>query len=1265
MQFSEGDSVWVPDEFHAWLAARVISGSDSRIDVQTEEGVKVFASKDKAFNEIAFCGGQIDSHVDNLVELDELSEGAILHHTRKRFLSKTIYTYVGAILVAVNPFEMLNIYTSNDIKRAGSVAAGGTPEPHVFSVGAAAFLQLQENRRNQSVLISGESGAGKTETTKKVLNYLSTVARSKKSGDSNEPSIEDKILQSNPLLEAMGNAKTLRNNNSSRFGKWMRVNFDDTFHIKGCEIVNYLLEKSRVVHQIQNERNYHVFYQLIKGADKQLKSALCLLEAEDFRYLNQSGCTSIAGVDDAVEFLDVLDALETLKFSPQVCEQMFRIFSAILHIGNIGFSSKDGGDTCQILPESERNVMAVTNLLCLPLPQFVASLTSKTIMVGKESVVKPLSPKEAEFNRDSLAMKLYGNLFDWVVVTLNSNLRNEHPMPYFIGILDIFGFEVFQVNSFEQLCINYANEKLQFHFNDVIFGGEIMMYESEGVPAETIKESIKFDDNSECVALIEGKPYGLLSLLEEECSLGNATDTSYANKIGKQFGNERSSTHNKFYTKHRTQPQLFSVKHFAGPVEYTVKDWLEKNKDTLSATSQQTMCKSTLQLVQTLFEEKEPPPVEGTSPSRTKGKSNKMTLGMQFRNQLIGLMSQLQITEPHFIRCVKPNHEKVPSRFHGELVLRQLRYAGLFEAIRIRKSGFAFRSPHRHFADVFQIIHEDLPLARKKALVNNQQACQMILEEVTRLGKMDPKDWFVGKTKVFIKTGEQKLVLERIKGERMIDYVIIGQAVIRSFLVRCRHYTDLVKLKYVRKQTEATRIQWRNAATKIQKVFRRYAVDIKVEALGDLVKLRRAVATRNICLLEAMYVKIDSNERRVAAQHAQQVQVRKKKIDKEPPAAAAPVRKLSRMSIKETMQRRTSTSDFFPAPAEADEGATGEASAESKQTREDMGVDDEMEAMGADPMNASMASSEDISRTHSLEGSASSAVSVGVSDTSAASYASFETKGSDDNGPARGFMRASYRRRSAFKREKKAGKASIFSYYDNKNSEFMDLFHREALNVPKVIKLLIIQNRFVDILEEVYARDNVPAINKVLAKIHGMGMDEIPIVQQARRKIERIHRKRKVMTKMALFLQNEEQAADSNIGALLNEARDLNVSDEYVTKVQRVYDSAGPRLKLRNKLRKAVELVDGRTLRTCLRDVDRLRKYSAEFAEVEIKAARCMLRMLEFDRALDHTKAQCEPSLLDAVAELEEMQSRRHSLDLESPADNTLHKSKNTNAHGC
>jgi len=839
-----GDRVWVPHDEHAWLCGQIARVTATDAEISTEVGrIKMPPSQVQLLDH---CGSHVDDDVENLVDLDELSEGAILHHVRKRFNNRMIYTHVGAILVAVNPFERLDIYGEADIRRASNVV---NTYPHVFITASVAYQQLRMNMKNQSVLISGESGAGKTETTKKVLNYLANVAPALKGKSSaEEPGMEDKILQSNPLLEALGNAKTLRNNNSSRFGKWMKVDFDHNFRIQGCEIVNYLLEKSRVVTQSTGERNYHIFYQLAAGADDEFRRRCALLPVDKCAYLNTSGCLTIEGVDDAADFREVQEAMNTLQFSADIQNQMMQIIAAIMHMGNIEFSSGKSEGSSQVNAAADAAISKTCELLGLQVDSFKYALTEKRVQMGRGSVVSiKLNPVQAMDSKDTLCKALYSNMFDWVIRKVNETLKTNEA-PFSIGILDIFGFEVFDVNSFEQLCINYANEKLQFHFNEVIFNEEMKMYTDEGVPSE----AITFVDNGQCVELIESKPMGLLSLLDEECSLGKATDLTYANKIEQAFGKNRSNE-NPFFSKHKTRPEAFTVHHFAGPVEYLVTNFLDKNKDTLSATLHEVAALSELSLVADLFATEPDDSLRRASMNKRQSKAQiKSTLGGQFRNQLIGLITNLRLTEPHFIRCVKPNHLKKPSIFDGQLALRQLRYAGLFEAIRIRQSGFAYRVAHSVFTRQFVTLVDGLSAKVQAKSISEADACQAILEAVTAEGILHRNMWCVGTTKVFIKTNQDRIQLEKQRVKRVEVFAVRLQAFARSVLARLK----LNEKKYERIREEKKKAEeikkMTAAALVVQRVGRGFVVRKAMKFMAELVSLRRELSRRNVENVEAL-----------------------------------------------------------------------------------------------------------------------------------------------------------------------------------------------------------------------------------------------------------------------------------------------------------------------------------------------------------------------------------------------------------------------------
>ena len=599
------------------------------------------------------------------------------------------------------------------------------------------------------------------------------------------------------------------------------------------------------------ERNYHIFYQLIEGVDAAYPGFTGkwgeFLPCEQYNFLNQSGCVRIEGVDDKKDFEEVVEALQTLQFTPELQDCMMRIITAVLLMGNVLFTTGSSEGSSEVESESATLVATIDKLLGFDAEAFHFALTMKRVQMGRGSVVSiKLTPEQALDSKDTLAKALYSNMFDWIIYSVNQTLKTSEA-PHSVGILDIFGFEVFEVNSFEQLCINYANEKLQLHFNEVIFNEEMKMYEEEGIPSE----HIDFVDNAQCVQLIEARPVGLLCLLDEESSLAKATDLTYANKITQAFSSSNPKTGNPFFEKNKTKPEVFSVKHFAGAVEYNVTNFLEKNKDTLSQTLREVAAMSTLPLVSELF------PVE-VAAGRGRKTSAKATLGGQFRNQLIGLIANLNSTEPHFIRCVKPNHAKKPQLFDGVLSLRQLRYAGLFEAIRIRQSGFAFRVTHKVFAQTYYTLVDGLQKKLQSQEVSHKEACQIILENASVCGYLDKKLWIIGNTRVFIKTNQDRIQLERQRALRVEVYAIRAQKVGRGFLARARVHRE--KFEAIRAAQRALMENEHNlvAALLIQRVFRGFIVRRAMRLMSNFVKLRKAMANRDVDAVEATLASINN-----------------------------------------------------------------------------------------------------------------------------------------------------------------------------------------------------------------------------------------------------------------------------------------------------------------------------------------------------------------------------------------------------------------------
>ena len=643
---------------------------------------------------------------------------------------------------------------------------------------------------------------------------------------------------SRAVLEAFGNAKTLRNNNSSRFGKWMEVNFGSSAKIVGCRIVNYLLEKSRVVQQTEMERNYHVFYMLLAGATPDQKKKLKLKSADDYAYLNKSGCTMVQEWDDVEEFKTMIDAFKTLEFQDVEIEGVQSVLATILHIGNITFDAL-GDDNCKVSQDKVAHLNTAAGVMQVGVDNLETALTSKLVMMGGargSMVTVSLNQREATATRDALAKSLYGRMFDWLVLRVNDTLNKAtNESANHVGVLDIFGFEVFKHNSFEQLCINYANEKLQYHFNDFIFNEELKMYKSEGVPYETMT----FKDNQKCLDLIEGKPLGLIKLIDEECNLGKGSDSSFAGKLFNQF-DAKGKAPNEYYSRARTNLDLFSISHFAGPVEYDSKGFLEKNKDTTSDTLLSMARTSSVKLIQTLYKREEAAP-SGSPPKRGGGKKKLSTIGGQFSSQLDGLMVSLRKTMPHFIRCVKSNHDKVPHKFDGKLCLDQLKYAGLFEAIRIRKAGYSYRIPHETFARRYAIVGNNLLALFNTKKMSHLDVCKRALETATEAGYVRRENWEVGKTKVFLKEANDKQALEEFRQTKVQDIATLIQSVFRMFRIRKATFKDKYEAAQREAKIKAENAKNGNAACLLQTIVRGHFIRKRSKDLQLIVLLKVAM----------------------------------------------------------------------------------------------------------------------------------------------------------------------------------------------------------------------------------------------------------------------------------------------------------------------------------------------------------------------------------------------------------------------------------------
>ena len=760
-----GDWVWLRDDREAWVPATVLRKlGDGGAECQTRSGrrVNVSAADVKSGKEPLWelTPSSLLQHEGDLVMMDSLNEAMIIHNLKERYNRNAIYTWVGAtrtVLISVNPFKMLPLYTPELIDNYAHPPPNKPLEPHVFAIAANCYKRMLLDGQNQSVLISGESGAGKTEATKQCLNYLADVAES-------DENLEQRILMANPVLEAFGNAKTLRNNNSSRFGKWVEVHFDvDRRAIAGARIDNYLLEKSRVVFQQANERNYHVFYQLcISGLEYEVGGRRSRLgRPEEYRYINTSGCITMPEIDDVGDFEEVQAALQQLGFSDAEKGWMFQLTAGVLLLGNVTF--KSDGDQGSVIADAS-SLQEVADLFQVPADRLQKTLCFRSITVRGERSVIPLKPGDAKDACDALAKATYGKLFDWLVSRVNEAMAGETGR--FIGVLDIFGFEIFETNSFEQLCINFANEKLQQHFNRNTFKEEEELYESEGIKYK----HIEFIDNQPVLDLIEKAPGGVLVFLDDEVKLPEGSDSRFLEKISK------AHAANKAFLVDRKQKfasaTAFTVVHYAGAVQYDGVGFLLKNKDTLFQDAYDMMAESKSDATRVIFPQL--------------GDRRKITsLSGQFRKQLASLMKLLYTTQPAYIRCIKPNPRKVANDFQAKMSIEQLRYSGVFEAVQIRKQGYPFRYTHKRF-----VARYHCTLLKKDGWVQSKHQgsgdyVAQSKEILEHLGRDDiTAEVQIGRSMVLYRA-EQHNVLELLRNLNLEKIVPVAQRLVKGGIARC------------------------------------------------------------------------------------------------------------------------------------------------------------------------------------------------------------------------------------------------------------------------------------------------------------------------------------------------------------------------------------------------------------------------------------------------------------------------------------------------
>ncbi|XP_071388820.1 myosin-10-like [Centroberyx affinis] len=860
--------VWIPSERHGFEAASIREERGDEVVVElAENGKKAVVNKD----DIQKMNPPKFSKVEDMAELTCLNEASVLHNLKDRYYSGLIYTYSGLFCVVINPYKNLPIYSENIIEMYRGKKRHEMP-PHIYAISESAYRCMLQDREDQSILCTGESGAGKTENTKKVIQYLAHVASSHKGRKDHIPpespkpvklqgELERQLLQANPILESFGNAKTVKNDNSSRFGKFIRINFDVTGYIVGANIETYLLEKSRAIRQAKDERTFHIFYQLLAGAGEHLKSDLLLEGFNNYRFLS-NGNIPIPGQQDKDNFQETMEAMHIMSFSHEEILAMLKVVSSVLQFGNIVFKKERNTDQAS-MPENTA-AQKLCHLLGMNVMEFTRAILSPRIKVGRDYVQKAQTKEQADFAVEALAKATYERLFRWLVHRINKALdRTKRQGASFIGILDIAGFEIFQLNSFEQMCINYTNEKLQQLFNHTMFILEQEEYQREGIEWSFIDFGL---DLQPCIDLIErpANPPGVLALLDEECWFPKATDKTFIDKLTQEQG-----THTKFQKPRQLKDKAdFCIIHYAGKVDYKADEWLMKNMDPLNDNVATLLHQSTDKFVAELWKDEiqtiqrasfydnvtslDEPAVDrivgldqvagmnetafGATYKTKKGMFR--TVGQLYKESLTKLMATLRNTNPNFVRCIIPNHEKRAGKLEPHLVLDQLRCNGVLEGIRICRQGFPNRIVFQEFRQRYEIL---TPNAIPKGFMDGKQAC----ERMIRALELDPNLFRIGQSKIFFRTG----VLAHLEEERdlkITDIIIYFQSVCRGYLARkafAKKQQQLSALKVLQRNCAAylklRHWQWWRLFTKVKPLLQVTRQEEEMQAKDEeLIKVK-------------------------------------------------------------------------------------------------------------------------------------------------------------------------------------------------------------------------------------------------------------------------------------------------------------------------------------------------------------------------------------------------------------------------------------------
>uniref|UniRef100_A0A8C8S680 Unconventional myosin-Ib n=1 Tax=Pelusios castaneus TaxID=367368 RepID=A0A8C8S680_9SAUR len=707
--------------------------------------------------------------VGDMVLLEPLSEESFINNLKKRFDHSEIYTYIGSVVVSINPYRSLPIYSPEKVEEYRNRNFYEL-SPHIFALSDEAYRSLRDQDKDQCILITGESGAGKTEASKLVMSYVAAVCG--KGAEVNQ--VKEQLLQSNPVLEAFGNAKTVRNDNSSRFGKYMDIEFDFKGDPLGGVISNYLLEKSRVVKQPRGERNFHIFYQILSGATEDMLNKLKL--QRDFSRYNYLSLDSsrVNGVDDAVNFRTVRNAMQIVGFMDHETQSIFEVIAAVLKLGNIEFkpeSRVNGLDESKIKDKNE--LKEICELTGIDQSVLERAFSFRTLEAKQEKVSTTLNVAQAYYARDALAKNLYSRLFSWLVTRINESIKAQTKVrKKVMGVLDIYGFEIFEDNSFEQFIINYCNEKLQQIFIELTLKEEQEEYIREDIEWT----HIEYFNNAIICDLIENNQTGILAMLDEECLRpGTVTDDTFLEKLNQvcathQHFESRMSKCSRFLNDTSLPHSCFRIQHYAGKVMYQVEGFVDKNNDLLYRDLSQAMWKANHSLIKALFPEGNPAKINLKRPP---------TAGSQFKASVATLMKNLQTKNPNYIRCIKPNDKKAAHIFSDALVCHQVRYLGLLENVRVRRAGYAFRQPYELCLERYKMLcKQTWPHWRGPA----RAGVEVLFNEL----EIPVEEYSYGRSKIFIRNPRTLFKLEDLRKQRLEDLATLIQKIYRGWKYRTR-----------------------------------------------------------------------------------------------------------------------------------------------------------------------------------------------------------------------------------------------------------------------------------------------------------------------------------------------------------------------------------------------------------------------------------------------------------------------------------------------